>query len=157
MLTKNELEILEKSMSQEEIMAYAKKIKPIARGIDINNLDTTSTDDLPAFWVESKRIHGEGFSFGYEPIAPASGLKEIARVTTYHSYGGYYGCLRPSVDECIVQCPKDILDKVCAFQVYHPTLLFRECYNTELDRHILTTIYYTGTLPEDIASKPVEW
>lgn len=158
------LPILEKLLQQEEamtkddILAYAKKIKPLMRGSEEYVSLSPETKKQKLFWIPSYPISTQSFSYScHKPLKPAEGLKEICRITTYHRYGGHYGFLRPSVDEAIIQCPKDILDKVCAFEFQTDTLDLSQIYHAGLDRHILTTVYYEGTLPEDIAAQEVSW
>lgn len=148
----------EEAMSKEEILAYAKKIKPVMRGTAEYVAISPEIKKKDLFWIPAFPISTQSFSYSCEaPIKPAVGLKEICRITTYHRYGGYYGFLRPSTDEAILQCPKEILNKVCAFEFQTDTLDFRKIYNAGLDRHVLTTVYYEGSLPEDIAAQEVSW
>ncbi len=148
----------EESMPRKEILAYAKKIKPVMRGTEKHVAIYTNTENKNLFWIPAYPIHHQSFSYVcHTPLKPAVGLKELARITTYHTYGGYHGLLRPSTDEAIIQCPKDILNKVCAFEFQTDTLDIRKIYHAGLDRHILTTVYYEGTLPEDIAAQEVTW
>lgn len=146
----------ETSMSRKEILAYAKKIKPLMR--------KKEQEDHPAndgngclFWLKSTAIHSESCTYTPVLLHKAEGLHEIARITTYHRYGGYPMFLRPSADEAIYQCPKEILDKVCAFEFIAASDKIHEVYNLSLDRHILTTVYYTGVLPQEIANEEIRW
>ena len=148
----------ENAMSQKERLSYAKKIKPLMRGTSgyVELGPQTKAQEL--YWIPAYPISTQSFAFSCHcPLKPAKGLKEIGRITTYHRYGGFYGLLRPSTDEAIIQCPKEILDKVCAFEFQTDTLEFRKVYHAGLDRHILTTVYYEGSLPEDIAAQDVRW
>lgn len=148
----------EDSMTRKEILDYAKKIKPVMRGTAEYVALSPEIEKENLFWIPAYPIHHQSFSYVcHHPLKKAEGLKEIARLTTYHTYGGYHGFLRPSTDEAIIQCPKEILDKVCAFEFQTDTLDIRKIYHAGLDRHILTTIYYEGTLPEDIAAQDVSW
>ncbi len=148
----------EESMTRKEILAYAKKIKPVMRGSKKYVALSPENEGNTLFWIPAYPIHHQSFSYVcHHPLKKAEGLKEIARLTTYHTYGGYHGFLRPSADEAIIQCPKEILNKVCAFEFQTDTLDFRKIYNAGLDRHILTTVYYEGSLPEDIAAQEVSW
>ena len=100
-MEKEELQILENSMSREDIIKYAGRIKPVM------------IKDGKLWWIESKKIHGE--SCTYDPAyleEVKSVLVPLRTIETYHKYGGYYAFLRPSVDEAIFQCPKDILEEV---------------------------------------------
>ena len=148
----------QEKMPKKEIMAYAHKIRPLVRGTEKDALLAPYNQTKPLYWAKPARISTQSFTFRADSaLMRAEGLTEIGRITTYHRYGGFYGCLRPSVDEAIVQCPKEWLDKVCAFEIQTDSLNFNEVYSPALDRHVLRTIYYTGTLPEEIANLPVKW
>lgn len=147
----------QEKMPKEEILRYAKKIRPLVRGNKGEYLDIEHRND-PLYWANAQNIATKSFTYSQDnAIKVAEGLKEVGRINTYHRYGGFYGILRPSVDEAIVQCPKEWLDKVTAFEVQADSLSFSEVYSTKLDRHVLRTIYYTGLIPEDIVNLPVEW
>lgn len=148
----------EEAMSKEEILDYAKKIKPVMRGTKKYVALSPEDENKQLFWIPAFPISTQSFSFLSScPLKPAVGLKEICRITTYHRYGGYRAFLRPSTDEAIIQCPKEILDKVCAFEFQTKTMEYSKIYHAGLDRHILTTVYYEGSLPEDIAAQNVSW
>ena len=158
------LSILEKLHQQEsrftkdELLNLARRIKPIVRvnkdglvGID------SEAQKFDLFWIETCPIKSHSFVWKVKPLAKVSGLKEIARITSYHTYGGYYGFLRPSTDEAIYQCPENILDRICAFEVFSSNDSIYDIFHAGLDRHVLTTIYYEGQLPADIADQDVSW
>ncbi len=148
----------EEAMTKEEILFYAKKIKPVMRGTEEYVALSPDIEKKDIFWIQAFPISTESFSYScHFPLKPAVGLKEICRITTYHRYGGYRAFLRPSTDEAILQCPKEILDKVCAFEFQTKTMEYSKIYHAGLDRHILTTVYYEGTLPTDIAAQSVSW
>jgi hypothetical protein len=143
-MTKEELKILETSMTPDEIMEIAKRMCPIMRN---------SSDGNMLYWIEPLEIHGE--SCTYSPVyirRVTEPIQFIREIESYHKYGGYYGFIRPSVDEAIYQCPKDILDKVVAFEFVIPEdLSIYNIYVDELDRHKLSIRYYTGfKLPDDL-------
>lgn len=154
-----QLQKQEEDLPQEMVMNYASKIKPVMRGNARKvSIDPDEYKNGTLFWIPSVPIHTQSVTFKTsKPLCQAQGLKEIARIVTYHRYGGYYGFLRPSTDEAIIQCPKEILDKVCAFEFVAETLDFGQIYNHRLDRHVLTTVYYAGTLPDQIATQCVKW
>lgn len=148
----------QEQMPQEEIMTYAAKIHPLIRGTKKFVSLSVANRNKPLFWARPAKIHNESFSFSTSlPFMKATGLTEVGRITTYHRYGGHYGCLRPSVDEAIIQCPKKWLDKVCAFEFRMMSDQFNLIYDYMLDRHVLTTVYYAGTLPDEVANLPIEW
>ncbi len=125
-----ELEAKKTAMSPSEILEYAKKIKPLRKN---------KHEEL--FWLQSTAIATTSCFYINKQIQKAEGLTEVARIKSYHTYGSYYGLLCPSTDEAIWQCPKEILDKVCAFEFYTPSFDLADVYDSNLDRHILTTIY----------------
>lgn len=177
----------ELAMSQAEIMAYAQKIRPVVRGSEfyvgvyaddldncrnnvsfltdgefklrfLRHMQVVKEHGTALFWAKNAPIHSESFTYSNnEPFMPAFGLTEVARVKTYHRYGGYWGCLRPSADECIYQCPKDILDKVCAFEVRSAYPADVNPYNNAIDRHELVTIYYSGDVPQEVLAQEIKW
>ncbi len=146
----------EEALSNDEVLKLAKNIKPVMRGgknyVAIGN-DATA----PLYWVEARNIAGNSFVSTTTPLKEAEGLLEIARITTYHRYGNYYGRINPSLEECIRQCPPEIRDKVCAVEIVADPSDIINIYDCRLDRHILTTIYYMGELPDDIAKQKVKW
>ena len=143
-MTKEELQKLEHSMSQEDIMKHAAHMCPIMRN---------SSDGNILYWIEPCEIHGESCTYGAKYIRPVKEtLNFVTEVKTYHKYGGYYGFIRPSMDEAIYQCPKDILDDVVAVEFVIPeNVTLYEVYDSDLDRHHLAVRYYTGCkLPDDL-------
>lgn len=153
----DKLEQQKQAMSQEQVMAYAAKIRPVLFGLNGEIRIYPRKDDTELYWLKSTPIATTSCTFNAKVIAKAEGLKEIGRIVSYHSYGGYYGFLRPSADEAIYQCPKEILDKACAFAFMTPTLDLRTLYDSNLDLHRLTTIYFEGAVPPEIADTPIEW
>lgn len=151
------LDKAKEDMGVDLILEYAKKIRPVMAGTQDESGIRIDDEGLQIFWIESSNISTQSCFYNAKPISKAEGLKEIGRITSYHKYGGAYIFLRPSADEAIFQCPKDILDKVCAFRCVSYSYNINEVYSKILDRHVLTTIYYEGVVPEDIASQPVEW
>lgn len=145
-MTKEELIAIESSMSPEEIIEVAKRMCPVMR-----------RPKGTLWWIRRLKIHNQSCRFSPSYICKAEGLTPVATVTTYHKTGGYHGFIKPSVDEAIYQCPKDIIDKVVAFEFVVPECAtLGEVYDSKLDRHVLQTTYYTGVLSPKV-SKKVEW
>ena len=143
-MTKEKLLKLEKSMSQADIMKHAAHMCPVMRNPEDGNI---------LYWIEPCEIHGQSCTYGAIFIRPVKEhLNFVTEVRTYHKYGGYYGFIRPSMDEAIFQCPKDILDDVVAVEFVIPEdKSIYEIYIDELDRHKLAVRYYTGCeLPDDL-------
>ncbi len=137
-------------MSKDEIFAYAQKIRPLLR---VYPHIPFSENDYELFWAYVPHIKTQEEKFIGKPLKIAEGLTMIGEITSYHQYRNK-NIPGPSIDEVIVQCPKEWLDKVVAFEVKYSNV---GCYNKELDCHMLRTIYYSGDLPEDIANRSVEW
>lgn len=147
----NMLEKQEQEMPKEQVMAYASRMWPVIREYD------KTREENVFYWIKPQRIHNESCLFVREKVYRAEGLQEIARIESYHRYGGCPVFLRPSVDEAILQCPRGLLDQVCAFEFVSKSDEIKKVYDKWLDRHILQTIYYAGKLPEDLAQRPVLW
>lgn len=146
MITKEELRKLETSMTKEELMEYAKKMGPVMR------------KDGQLWWIDPCKIHTQSCTYGAKFLEEALSLSPLKTITSYHKYGGYYGFLRPSVDEAIFQCPKDILEQVVAFEFIIPEDLYIwNIYSDVLDRHVLKITYYSGDFPEKFKNRQIEW
>ena len=131
-------------MTKEEIMEAAKRMCPVKHKKGV------------LWWIRRLKIHNQSCTFEPKYICKAEGLTPIKTIKTYHKCG-YYGLLKPSVDEAIYQCPKDIIDNVVAFEFIipeNPTL--GEVYDMKLNRHVIQTTYYTGTLSPKVG-KRVLW
>ena len=63
--------------------------------------------------------------------------------------------LRPTIADAIIQCPKDILDQVVAFEFVAPSRDTKDYYDKVLGMHVLTTVYYAGVVPQEIAAQKV--
>lgn len=138
-------------MPKEEILRYAKKIRPLVRG-DKGDVLNPKNRNEPLWWAASPHSHIHGFTEDGTALKKAEGLTEFGRIITEHGIGEKYSLLEfisPRVDEAIKRCPKQWLDKVTAFEV--------QVVSEVVNCHVLTTIYYTGEVPEDIANLPVEW
>ena len=91
-------------------------------------------------------------SFMYDPrySEPAKGLKEIGRVTTEHTTGGFF--FKPSVKEVLTQIPNYILNEnPVAFSILEGSASISDDRSTS---HA-TTVFYAGKLPEKIKKQPV--
>ena len=146
------------AFSLEKILAYAKKVRPVVRIKEniIGLFPDMSSSDL--YWIVYSNVSISSYICGAKKIAKAEGLKEIARVKTYHTLGVYASFLSPTVDEIIYQCPKEILDKAVAFEVVcNSHDVIKDCYNKWLNLHVLETIFYEGEMPEVVADFEIKW
>ena len=176
---KEQLSAQEKRYTKEELLTLAKRIRPVMRGSEhfvgmfpngselhsylheskaFQHLQEMAKTGGKLYFVEAPYVATRSFTYDeHHPLLEATGLTEIARITTYHRYGGFPGFLRPSIDEAIYQCPPEILDKVTAFEFVAPSERIRDVYDFYLDRHVLTTIYYTGEIPKEISELSLTW
>lgn len=138
-MTEKELERIENSITKEQIMERAKTLRPIAEFKNIGYM---------MFWVDGCKIHNQSYTWDIKRLKPTGFLRELGRITTYHRCN-HPSLFKPSVDECIYQCP------------YPEATAFRIAkvgdYNYALDRHEAETIYYAGDIPEDIKNIKIEW
>lgn len=150
------LQAQEENLSKHEVLELAKRIKPVMRG-DKNYVAISTNQTIPLYWLDICNIAANSFICNHTSQKEAIGLQEIARIKTYHRYGNYYGRINPSLEECIRQCPPEIRDKVCAVEIVANPDDIINIYDCRLDRHVLTTVYYTGELPEEIANQKIKW
>ena len=106
------------------------------------------------FWLEQVPVYCS-LSEGQEILQEASGLVELRRVTTYYDSDYSPAVLRPTIADAIIQCPKDILDQVVAFEFVAPSRDTKDYYDKVLGMHVLTTVYYAGVVPQEIAAQKV--
>lgn len=159
-------------MSTDDLIARARKIKPLIR--IANNRKVFQMRELldakksRLYFVKPEDVH-QSYFFNFDikssiettekgALLEAKGVKEVGRFICYHQYGGYYGCLRPGVDEVLQQLPEDIdIEKVSAFEIVFASSDFRDIYNYDVDRHVSTVILYElkGGLPEEMKRQPV--
>lgn len=150
----------QEQMPKEEVFAYAKKIRPLVRGTKKDAKLKPNNLRGMLYWANAPYIASDSFA-GDEgnAIRRARGLTEVGRITAYCRNDDNYsfGHLRPTAFEAITQCPKQWLDKVIAFEFQADSYDPAHFYDELLDRDFLRVIYYTGTLPEDIANRPLKW
>lgn len=145
-LTKEALHELEHKMTKEQIIERAKTLRPVIEDKSCGGM---------MYWVDGNTIHGTAFLWAIKKIKPTGFLQELGKVKTYHTYG-HPSLVKPSVDECIYQCP---FPEATAFRIMsddrkgHP---FAE-YNAKLGRHECITVYYKTVIPEDILNLPIQW
>lgn len=146
------------NLSLEKTLAYAKRIRPVARfeGNVIGICHDMMSSEL--YWIGYENVSMSSYMFGAKKLVKAEGLKEIARVKTYHTMGTYASFLCPTVDEVIYQCPKDILDRAVAFEVICKSRdVLRCCYDRWLNLHVLETVFYEGEMPDAVKQQEVKW
>ena len=164
--------IASEEMSTYELVRRAKKIKPLIRLSGkckiFQHDELVDAKDSRLFFVKPTDVR-QSYFFNFDiktslecgekgvPLE-AKGLKEVGRFICYHRYGGYYGCLRPGVDEVLQQLPEEFdIEKISAFELVFASSDFRDVYNSYVDRHVSTVILYEleDGLPEKVKDQHV--
>ena len=141
--------LLEKEqMSKERLIQLAHRIKPLMYPKD------ESTLPYKLYWTKPVPLT-QSFYFNFNDasvvqnkegeILEVNDLVKICEFTCYHRYGGYYGCLRPGMDEIIQQFPAHLLtDEKAeyAVEVIFPSLNLHDIYDSVIDRHVSTVRVY---------------
>lgn len=150
-------------MPKKTLLQLARRIKPLVRP------DKDSLLKYRLYWIKPYPLKSSFYSNFKDSdivknadgkILPVKGLKRICEFTCYHQYGGYYGFLRPSMDEVIQQFPAYLLadpKAEYAVEVVFPSDFFSNVYDAVLDRHVSTVIVYRMThgFPKEIRKQKV--
>ncbi len=155
-------------MSEDELLGYARRIKPLVRMTDGRKLGVG--EECPNSYLVYTTpfdIH-DSYYFNFEPehavcddagdILPVEGLEEIGRFICYHRYGGYWLFVRPGVDEVLQQLPAEFADKrIDAFELKFSHSFYDKVWSSVLDRHVSTVILYAleAGLPEMVKNQDV--
>lgn len=164
--------IKSEKISIEELIARARKIKPLIRVANNRKVfqmnDVLNAKESRLYFVKPVDVR-QSYFFNFDikrsiettedgNLLEAKKVKEVGRFICYHEYGGYYAFLRPGVDEVLQQLPEDIdIDKISAFEIVFASSDLREIFNYEVDRHVSTVILYEleGGLPEEMKRQSV--
>ena len=126
-------------MTKKQIIERARTLRPVAEFKKVGGM---------MFWVDGGRIHTQTYTWNLKRLKPTGYPRELGRVKTYHNGSPFF--FKPSVDECVYQCP---YPEATAFKVVTGSGDYDyglECWEAE-------TIYYAGTMPEDIRNREIEW
>lgn len=120
-------------LSPSDLAARFEKIKPVTRDSE-DNIRLIGPHDP----------ENGAFTFVEERGEAIDGLKEVARITTYHSVGGFHGFFKPTVAEVLAQIPQRFIEQgVCAFETtVAPHSHYGEVTSPEADVHRGVTILY---------------
>lgn len=156
--------LLEKEqMSKETLIRLAQRIKPLMYPKD------ESTLPHKLFWMKPVPLT-ESFYFNFDDdsvvknseggILAVEGLEKVCEFICYHRYGGYYGFLRPGMDEIIQQFPAYLLtDEKAeyAIEMVFTSTNLDDIYDRILDRHVSTVIVYRikNGLPQQLREQKV--
>lgn len=138
-MTEEELEKIFHSMTKEQIIERAKTLRPVAEFRECGGM---------RYWVDGCKIHSVSYTWDMKRLKPTAYLTELGRITTYHTGSPFF--FKPSVEEMVVQCP---YPEATAFMYVKGS-----CdYDNHLSIWTAETIYYTGSMPEDIKNREIEW
>ena len=156
--------LLEKEqMSKERLIQLAHRIKPLMYPKDESMLP------YKLYWTKPVPLT-QSFYFNFNDasvvqnkegeILEVNDLVKICEFTCYHRYGGYYGCLRPGMDEIIQQFPAHLLtDEKAeyAVEVIFTSLNLHDIYDSVIDRHVSTVRVYQlkNGLPLELRNQEV--
>lgn len=150
-------------MPVADLMQLAHRIKPVMRPKDGSILKQG------VYWSKPEPLT-QSFYFNFEDssvlkkengeIVAVEDLERVCEFTCFHRYGGYYGCLRPGMDEIIQQFPAYLLaDEKAEYvvEVVFPSLNLYDIYDSVLDRHVSTIVVYRpkNGLPQELREQEV--
>ena len=156
------LEKMEKNLPKEKALKLAKRIRPVMTQFQDENLcfalKAKTTGDK--YWVDGGKIYNQSYTFlGFDKkhfYEKAENLTKVATITTYHECS-YPVFLKPSVYEVLYQIPQELLDEVVAFELFADSCFVNDIYDSNLNRHRLVCVLYSGTMPKSVADKEIIW
>lgn len=150
-------------MPVETLIRLAHRIKPLMRPKEGSALQQG------LYWTKSEPLT-QSFYFNFtdssvlknqnDEILMAEPVEKVCEFVCFHRYGGYYGFLRPGMDEIIQQFPSYLLaDEKAeyAVELVFPSLELRDIYDAVLDRHVSTVVVYRlkDGLPQEVKEQEV--
>jgi len=122
-------------ISDKELNELALRIKPVVEVYSKGKC-----------YIGSVGLRDSAFMWSPKPAKKSRGLKPIRDIRTYHTWS-YYGFFKPSIAEVIAQIPKELLDRVVAFEIvkWPETAddLNKELKALNAGYHVATTRLYT--------------
>ncbi len=117
-------------MSIEEISKWYATIKPIVHKSGtpcyLRKLSEKELTNTAYTWLKERRNYTE-----YAEYVDFDELSVLTDIKMLHRWG-YYGFFKPSVGEVIRQIPKELLEKVIAFEIISGPVGMNSIYNAEL-------------------------
>lgn len=150
-------------MPVETLIRLAHRIKPLMRPKEGSALKQG------LYWTKPEPLT-QSFYFNFtdssilknqnNEILMAEAVEKVCEFVCFHRYGGYYGFLRPGMDEIIQQFPSYLLaDEKAeyAVELVFPSLELRDIYDAVLDRHVSTVVVYRlkDGLPQEVKEQEV--
>ena len=150
-------------MPVETLIRLAHRIKPLMRPKEGSALKQG------LYWTKPEPLT-QSFYFNFtdssvlknqnDEILMVETVEKVCEFVCFHRYGGYYGFLRPGMDEIIQQFPSYLLaDEKAeyAVELVFPSLELRDIYDAVLDRHVSTVVVYRlkDGLPQEVKEQEV--
>ena len=101
-------------ISDERLHELHARIKPVVRGAATKK-GAVRHGGGDLYFIQDVDLRGIAFTWDPVLTQPAEGLKELARIETYHTCG-YYGFFKPSIAEVLAQIPSKYLDHCVAYE-----------------------------------------
>lgn len=155
--------IEKEEMPVEKLIQLAHRIKPLMRPKEGSSLKEG------LYWTKPVPLT-QSFYFNFEDdsilkkangeILPVESIEKVCEFVCFHRYGGYYGCLRPGMDEIIQQFPVYLLadeQAEYAVELVFPSLNLHDIYDSVLDRHVSTVVVYRlkEGLPPEVKAQEI--
>ncbi len=155
--------IEKEEMPIANLIQFAHRIKPVMRPKE------GSTLKKGLYWSKPEPLT-QSFYFNFNDssvlknknreILTVEEIEKVCEFICFHHYGGYYGCLRPGMDEIIQQFPVHLLvDEKAEYaaEVVFPSLNLCDIYDSVLDRHLSTIVVYRlkKGLPRELKEQEV--
>ena len=96
-----------RELSDEQIAEMLETMQPVVRR------------DGELFYIKSVDPRKVSFTWGPTTTKKATGLLEIARIYTLHTWG-YYGFFKPSLEEVLSMIPMHLITNIKAFEINGP-------------------------------------
>lgn len=155
--------IEKEEMPVEKLIQLAHRIKPLMRPKEGSSLKEGLYWTKPVPLTQSFYFNFEDDSIlkkANEEILPVESIEKVCEFVCFHRYGGYYGCLRPGMDEIIQQFPVYLLadeQAEYAVELVFPSLNLHDIYDSVLDRHVSTVVVYRlkEGLPPEVKAQEI--
>lgn len=144
-------------MSIEEISKWYATIKPIVHKNGtpcyLRKLSEKELTNTAYTWLKEHTDYTE-----YAEYVDFDELSVLTDIKMLHRWG-YYGYFKPSVGEVIRQIPKELLEKVIAFEIISGPVGMNSIYNAELNAgfHVSIVRLYQAKSDTNKAATPIDY
>lgn len=150
-----------KKLPHDVLIELARRIKPVMPFKNKKRVHVSAEQehDGSLWWLQNCDIRNASFTWEGKREAPAKNLTPLCVIPTWHNCG-YIGFFKPSIEEVLVQIPKELRAQVVAFEteIIEPNINnWVKGVHVDYDnyQHIARTILFTGEMPSELQSRPV--